>query len=71
MKRILPVILILTGIAEIIISVMGIRIPVLIAIVLGILLIALGVETLLGIGKKKRYREASDANSKFPDGSLK
>ena len=53
MKRILPVILILTGIAEIIISVMDIRMPVMIAIVLGILLIALGVKILLDINKKK------------------
>lgn len=46
MKRILPVILILVGIVEIIIAVMDIRIPVVAAIVLGMVLIASGVKAL-------------------------
>ncbi len=46
MKRILPVILILVGIVEIIIAVMDVRIPVVAAIVLGMVLIASGVKAL-------------------------
>ena len=53
MKRILPVLLILTGLAEIIIAAMDIKLPITIAIMLGILLIALGVKVLLEIDKKK------------------
>lgn len=53
MKRILPVILILLGIAEIIIAVMDIEMPIIITIVLGVIFIALGVKTLLDAVKKK------------------
>lgn len=53
MKRILPVILILLGVAEIIIAVMDIEMPIIITIVLGVIFIALGVKTLLDAVKKK------------------
>lgn len=53
MKRILPVILILLGVAEIIIAVMDIEMPIIITIVLGVIFIALGVKTLLDAAKKQ------------------
>lgn len=52
MKRLLPVMLILMGIAEIIIAVMDIKMPIIIATILGIMFIALGVKTLLDASKK-------------------
>ncbi|MCI8360221.1 MAG: hypothetical protein HFE86_02660 [Clostridiales bacterium] len=45
--------LILFGIAELILAFLDIKMPVIIAIVLGVLFIALGVKTLLDIAKKK------------------
>ncbi len=52
MRKILPIILILLGIAEIILAVMDIEMPILIAIVLGVMFVALGVKTLLDACKK-------------------
>lgn len=53
MKKVLPVLLILLGIAEIILALMDIKMPILIAIVLGVMFIALGVQSLLDASKKK------------------
>ncbi len=53
MNKVLPVILILLGIVEIIIAVMDIQMPILAAIVIGIVFIALGVKTLVDVRKKK------------------
>lgn len=53
MKKVLPIILILLGIVEIIIAVMDIQMPILAAIVIGIVFIALGVKTLVDVCKKK------------------
>lgn len=53
MKGILPIILILIGLTEIIVSVMDIKMPVIISMVLGVIFIALGVKTLIDISKKK------------------
>ena len=46
MKKILPIMLILLGIAE---AFLNIKVPIIIAMVLGVLLIAFGVKTLLDI----------------------
>ena len=53
MRKVLPVILILLGIVEIIIAVMNIKMPIIVAILLGVMFIALGVKTLLDASKKK------------------
>ena len=53
MRKVLPVILILLGIVEIIIAVMNIKMPIIDAILLGVMFIALGVKTLLDASKKK------------------
>lgn len=53
MKKVLPIILILLGIAEIIIAVMDIKMPIMVAVVLGIVFIALGIKTLFDIRKRK------------------
>lgn len=53
MKKILPIILILLGIAEIVIAVMDIKMPIIIAIALGILFIAFGVKAFLDASQKK------------------
>lgn len=53
MKKILPILLILIGIAEIIAAVLDVKMPILVAIVMGIVFIALGVKTLIDIVKKK------------------
>ncbi|MDE7354181.1 MAG: hypothetical protein K2O06_14210 [Acetatifactor sp.] len=53
MKRILSIILILVGMIEIIIAVMDVKMPIVIAIVLGIIFILFGVKTLLDVNKKK------------------
>ncbi len=53
MKKILPIVLILMGIAEIVVAVLGVKMPILIAIVMGVIFIALGVKTLIDIGKKQ------------------
>ena len=53
MKRIQPVILILIGLTEIIMGVMNIKMPIMIAVVLGIMFIASGIQTLLDTTKKK------------------
>ncbi len=53
MRKVLPLILILLGVAEIIIAVLDIKMPVIIAAVLGVMLIALGVKTLFDAGKRK------------------
>lgn len=52
MKKILPIVLILLGIAEIVISVMDIEVPAAITVVLGVVFVALGVRTLLNTLKK-------------------
>ena len=49
MKKILPIMLILLGIAEFIVAFLNIKVPITIAMVLGVLLIAFGVKTLLDI----------------------
>ncbi len=53
MKKGLPIILILLGIAELAVALMDIKLPVVIALVLGVLFIGLDVKTLLDIDKKK------------------
>lgn len=53
MKKTLPILLILIGIAEIIIAVMDVKMPILAAIFIGIVFVALGVKTLVDIGKKE------------------
>lgn len=53
MNKILPIILILLGIVEIIIAVMDIQMPILAAIVIGIVFIAFGIKTLVDVCKKK------------------
>ncbi len=53
MKKILPILLILSGVAEIILAFMDFKMPIIIAIALGMLFIALGVKTLLDAVKKK------------------
>ena len=53
MKRMLSIILISVGIVEIIIAVIDVKMPILIAIALGIVFIVLGVKTLLDVSKKK------------------
>lgn len=53
MGKILPIILILLGIAELIVVFLEIKTPIIIAVVLGVLYIALGVKMLLDIAKKK------------------
>lgn len=52
MKRILPIILIVLGIVEIVIALMDIKMPIIIAIVLGMIFIGLGVKTLINAKKK-------------------
>ena len=52
-KLILPVVLIILGIAEIILAITGFRIPLPIAIILGVLFIGLGAKTLLDAKKMK------------------
>lgn len=52
MKKMLPFILILLGIAEIVIAVADIEMPPVITVVLGVLFIVLGVKTLLDAVKK-------------------
>lgn len=52
MKRFLPFLLILLGIAEIVLAFAGIQPPLLIAILLGVLLVGLGVKTLLDTRRK-------------------
>lgn len=47
MKRVLPIILIILGIVEIAIALMDIKMPIIIAVVLGIIFIGLGVKTLI------------------------
>lgn len=51
MKKILPIVLILIGIAEIVVAVLGVKMPIFVAIVMGVVFIALGVKTLIDIGK--------------------
>ena len=51
MKRILPIILIVLGIVEIVIALMDIKMPIIIAIVLGIFFIGLGIKTLIDAKK--------------------
>lgn len=53
MRKILPIILILLGIAEIVLAVMDVKPPIIVAVALGGIFIALGVKTLLDAGKKK------------------
>lgn len=53
MKKVLPIILILLGIAELILAVMDIKLPIVIAVILGVLFITLGVKTLLDNKKKQ------------------
>ncbi len=55
MKKTLPVIsviLILLGIVEIVIAFMGVKMPLPIAIVLGVLFIAFGIKSLLNASKR-------------------
>lgn len=52
MKGILPIILIVLGIVEIVIALMDIKMPIIIAIVLGIIFIGLGAKTLIDAKKK-------------------
>lgn len=51
MKKIAPILLIILGIAEIIIAFTGVKLPLPIAIILGIIFIGLGVKTLLDAKK--------------------
>ncbi len=53
MKKIAPILLILLGIAEIIIAFMGVKLPLPIAIILGILFIGMGIKTLLDAHQHK------------------
>ncbi len=53
LKKIVPIILILLGIAEIVLAVMDVKPPIIVAVVLGGIFIALGVKTLLDAGKKR------------------
>lgn len=53
MKKILPIVLILLGIAELIIAFADIRLPLIIAVILGGLFIGLGIKALLDINKTK------------------
>lgn len=53
MKKILPVILILLGVAEIAIASMDVKPPLAVAAVVSVILIALGVRTLLDAVKRK------------------
>ncbi len=53
MKKVLPVILILLGIAEIVIALMDIKMPIIIALVLGVIFIATGIKVLLDAAKAK------------------
>lgn len=53
MKKILPIMLILLGIAEFIVAFLNIKVPIIIAMVLGVLLIAFGVKTLLDIARNQ------------------
>ncbi|MCM1467723.1 MAG: hypothetical protein NC086_06195 [Alistipes sp.] len=52
MKKILPIILIVLGIIEITIAFMGVKMPLLIAIVMGVMFILFGVRELLNTSKK-------------------
>lgn len=52
MKKILPVLLVLLGVAEIILAVMDIRMPVMIALALGVIFIVLGFRALVNQDKK-------------------
>lgn len=47
MKKLLPILLILLGAVEIVLAVLEIKIPLPIAIVLGVIFIVLGIKTLL------------------------
>ena len=51
MKRIAPILLIFLGIAEIIIAFTGVKLPLPIALILGILFIGLGAKALLDAKK--------------------
>lgn len=51
MKRIIPIILIVLGIVEIVVALMDIKMPIIIAIVLGIIFIGLGVKILIDAKK--------------------
>ena len=51
MKKIAPILLIILGIAEIIIAFTGVKLPLPIAIILGIIFIGLGVKALLDAKK--------------------
>ena len=53
MKSLAPILLILLGIAEIIIAFMGVKLPLPIAIILGVLFIGMGCKTLLNARKTK------------------
>ena len=53
MGRVLPIILILSGIAELIAVFLKIKMPVIITLVLGVLFLALGAKMLLDTAKKK------------------
>lgn len=53
MNKVLSILLILLGIAEIIIAVMDVKMPILVAVFMGIVFVALGVKTLVDIGKKE------------------
>lgn len=51
MKKLAPILLIVLGIAEIIIAFTGVKLPLPIALILGILFIGLGAKTLLDTKK--------------------
>lgn len=53
MKKIAPILLILLGIAEIIIAFMGVKLPLPIAIILGVIFISLGTKALLDAHQHK------------------
>ena len=53
MKKLAPLLLIVFGIAELIIAFMGVKLPLPIAIILGIIFIASGVKILLDAQKEK------------------
>ena len=53
MKRILPILLIVIGITEMILAWMNVKMPVMVAMALGMMFLALGVKTLFEAGKKK------------------
>lgn len=53
MRKILPVVLVLLGVTEIILAIRDIKMPIMIAAILGVVFIALGIKTLIANLKRK------------------